>query len=59
MAAQRGARSARNVEKRKKKARRTIPRKKATSSIGTTVGARVRAKKTAGKKRAAKAKASA
>jgi hypothetical protein len=59
MAAQRGARSLRNVETRKKKARRTIPRKKATSSVGSTIGARVRAKKLAGKKRAAKAKTAA
>jgi hypothetical protein len=53
----RGARSPRNVETRKKKARRALPRKKATQSVGNTIGARVRAKKLAGKKRAAKAKA--
>ncbi len=52
----RGARSARNVETRKKKARRAIPRKKATQSVGNTLAARTRAKKLAGKKRAAKKK---
>jgi hypothetical protein len=50
----RGARSARNVETRKKKARRKLPRAKATQSIGNTLGARLRAKKLAGKRRAAK-----
>jgi hypothetical protein len=53
----RGARSARNVETQKKKARRKLPRKAATQSVGNTIGARVRAKKLAGKRRAAKAKA--
>ena len=56
MAAAKGARSARNVEKRKKKVKRAIPRKKATSSRGSTLAARTRVKKVAGKKRAAKAK---
>ena len=51
-----GARSARNVEKQKKKARRVIPRKKATRSAGNTLAARSRVKKMAGKKRATKAK---
>lgn len=49
-----GARSARNVETQKKKARRVIARKKTTRSLGNTLAARLRAKKTAGKKRAAK-----
>ena len=53
----RGARSPRNIETRKKKARRAIPRKKLTRTLGNTIGARVRAKKMAGKKRAAKKKA--
>ena len=57
MAAAKGARSARNVEKRKKKVKRAIPRKKATSARGSTLAARTRVKKVAGKKRAAKAKA--
>lgn len=52
----RGARSLRNVETRKKKARRAIPRKKATQAVGNTLAARTRAKKLAGKKRAAKKK---
>jgi hypothetical protein len=50
----RGSRSPRNIETRKKKARRAIPRKKVSRSLGNTLGARVRAKKLAGKKRAAK-----
>lgn len=53
----RGARSARNVETQKKKARRVIPRKKVSVSLGNTIGARVKAKKAAGKRRAAAAKA--
>jgi hypothetical protein len=57
MAAARGARSARNIEKRKKKARRAIPRKKASGVRGGTLAARSRVKKVAGKKRAAKARA--
>jgi hypothetical protein len=52
----RGARSARNVEKQKKKARRVIARKKTTRSAGNTMGARRSAKKAAGKKRATKAR---
>jgi hypothetical protein len=54
MAAARGARSARSVAKRKRKASRTIPRKKASSARGSTLAARSRVKKVAGKKRAAK-----
>lgn len=57
MAAARGSRSLRNIETRKKKARRTIPRVKAQPNAGNTIGARVRAKKEAGKRRAAKASA--
>ena len=49
-------RSARNVEKQKKKARRAAPRKKPTRIQGNTLGARRRLKKMAGKARAAKAK---
>ncbi|HVY41672.1 MAG: hypothetical protein ACM31O_01930 [Bacteroidota bacterium] len=56
MAAARGARSARNVAKRKKKAVRSIPRKKASSARGSTLGARSRVKKAAAKKRAKKAR---
>jgi len=43
-----GARSARNVETRKKKAMRAAPRKKATRSTGNTLAARTRLKKLAG-----------
>jgi hypothetical protein len=50
----RGARSMRNVEKKKKKARRAAPRKKTSRPMGNTIGARRRLKKMAGKKRAAK-----
>lgn len=50
------ARSARNVEKQKKKKRRVIPRAKVTRIQGNTLGARRRLKKMAGKARAAKAK---
>ena len=57
MAAARGARSARNVETRKKKARRAAPRKNVSTNLGNTIGARTQAKKLAGKKRAARAKA--
>jgi hypothetical protein len=48
-------RSARNIEKQKKKKRRAIPRAKATRIQGNTLGARRQLKKTAGKARAAKA----
>lgn len=51
-----GARSLRNIETRKKKARRAIPRPKATRIQGNTAGARKRLKKSAGIARA-KAKA--
>lgn len=57
MAAARGARSARKVETRKKKAKRAIPKKKVSTLRGNTIAARSRVKKVAGKKRAAKAKA--
>lgn len=52
-------RSARNVEKQKKKARRAIPRKKVTRIQGNTLGARRRLKKLAGKARTGRAKAKA
>ena len=52
-------RSARNVEKQKKKKRRVIPRGKVTRIQGNTLGARRRLKKMAGKARAAKAGAAA
>ena len=42
------ARSARSVETQKKKARRAIPRPKATRIQGNTAGARKRLKKAAG-----------
>ncbi|WP_439543509.1 hypothetical protein [Hyphomicrobium sp.] len=53
------ARHHRKVETQKKKARRAIPRPKATRIQGNTAGARTRLKKLAGKARTAKAKASA
>ena len=56
MAAARGARSPRNIEKRKKKVKRAAPRKKVSTVRGNTMAARSRVKKIAGKKRAAKAK---
>jgi hypothetical protein len=49
-----GARSARNVETKKKKARRAAPRKKTGRIAGNTLGARTRLKKMAGKKAPAK-----
>jgi hypothetical protein len=49
-------RSARNVEKQKKKARRALARKKLTRIQGNTLGVRRRLKKMAGKARAAKGK---
>jgi anion-transporting ArsA/GET3 family ATPase len=55
----RGARSARNVETQKKKARRVIPRKAVSINLGNTIGARTKAKKAAGKRIADKAKAAA
>jgi hypothetical protein len=48
-------RSARNIEKQKKKSRRALPRAKATRIQGNTLGARRRLKKMAGKARARKA----
>jgi hypothetical protein len=47
-------RSARNIEKQKKKNRRAIPRAKATRIQGNTLRARQRLKKMAGKARARK-----
>lgn len=54
--ADKAARSLRNVETRKKKARRVIPRAKVTRIQGNTAGARKRLKRLAGKARAQKAK---
>ncbi len=50
-------RSARNVEKQKKKNRRALPRKKLTRIQGNTMGVRRRLKKMSGQARAAGAKA--
>jgi hypothetical protein len=50
-------RSARNVEKQKKKARRAAPRAKVSRIQGNTGAVRRRLKKLSGKARAAKAKA--
>ena len=50
-------RSARNIEKQKKKQRRALPRAKMTRIQGNTLGARQRLKKMAGKARARKAAA--
>ena len=52
-------RSERNVETRKKKARRAIPRAKVTRVQGNTAAVRKKLKKQAGKARVAKATASA
>lgn len=52
-----GERSLRNVETRKKKARRAIPRAKVTRPTGNTSGVRKQLKKQAGLARAAKARA--
>jgi hypothetical protein len=49
---QKSARSPRNVETRKKKARRAIPRAKVTRIQGNTAAARKRLKKISGKARA-------
>ena len=57
MAAERGARSPRNIETRKKKARRVIPRSKVTRVQGNTPAVRKRLKKMSGIARANKAKA--
>lgn len=48
-------RSLRNVETRKKKAKRAIPRAKRTRIQGNTAGARKRLKRLSGLKRGAKA----
>jgi hypothetical protein len=50
-------RSARNVEKQKKKARRAAPRPKRTRISGNTLAVRRRLKKLAGKARALRATA--
>jgi hypothetical protein len=55
----RAARSPRNAEKRRKKAAHAIPRKKASALSGNTIGARTKAKKLAGQRRVALAKAAA
>lgn len=55
MPAAKGSRSDRNVETRKKKARRVIPRAKVTRVQGNTAAVRKRLKKQAGKARAAAA----
>jgi hypothetical protein len=52
-------RSARNIEKQKKKKRRALPRAKVTRIQGNTLGARQRLKKMAGKARARKQPAAA
>lgn len=57
--AEKGARSPRNIETRKKKARRVIPRSKVTRIQGNTSAARKRLKKMSGIARAANAKAKA
>ena len=57
MAAARSARSDRNVETRKKKARRAAPRSPVTRIQGNTAAVRKRLKKMAGKARAAVAQA--
>lgn len=55
----RAARAPRNIEKRKKKKAHAIPRKKAGPLAGNTIGARTKAKKLAGQRRVALAKATA
>jgi hypothetical protein len=52
-------RSARNIEKQKKKNRRAAPRAKLTRNQGNTLAGRRRLKKLAGKARAEKAAAKA
>ncbi len=59
MAADKAARSPRNIETRKKKASRIIPRAKVTRIQGNTAAARKRLKKMSGIARSAKAKAAA
>ncbi len=55
----RAARSPRNAEKRRKKKAHSIPRKKVSGISGNTIGARTKAKKLAGQRRVALAKAAA
>ena len=55
----RAARAPRNAEKRRKKAAHAIPRKKESGIRGNTIGARTKAKKLAGQRRVALAKAAA
>lgn len=57
MAAERGARSPRNIETRKKKAGHAIPRAKVTRIQGNTAAVRKRLKKMSGIARSAKAAA--
>ena len=57
--AEKAARSPRNIETRKKKARRVIPRAAVTRIQGNTAGARKRLKKLSGIARQQKAKAAA
>lgn len=54
--AEKGARSPRNIETRKKKASRAIPRSKVTRIQGNTAAVRKRLKKMSGLARTAKAK---
>jgi hypothetical protein len=54
---EKAARAPRNIETRKKKARRAIPRAKVTRIQGNTAGVRKRLKKLSGTARAAKAAA--
>lgn len=48
-----GARSLRNIEKQKRKAKRKSAPKRITSSVGVTLGARQRSKKAANQRRGA------
>ncbi len=48
-----GARSPRNIEKRKRKAKRAAAPKKATNAVGATIAARQRSKKAANLRRGA------
>lgn len=57
--ADKAARSPRNIETRKKKARRVVPRVKPTRIQGNTAAARKRLKKLSGIARQQKAKATA
>jgi hypothetical protein len=51
MASARGARSMRNIDKQKRKAKRRPEPKKISSTPGATLGARQRSKKAANKRR--------